>query len=132
MRKKMIFPNFCSFWCNLLGLVSLEGNCSGWQREQIKTRMEDWVSTEQYQITKHIILSFCFPIDMKEWMEMLRDEKKRTMDSALLYKPLQVSISFEIFYSSSVGHCWSPLQLLSSNTCDSHLICLASNSSSSV
>ena len=90
------------------------------------------MNTEQYQINKHINLSFFFPIDMKEWMEMLRDEKKRTMDSALLYKPLQVSISFEIFYSSPVGHCWSPLQLLSSNTCDSHLIGLASNSSPSV
>lgn len=29
-------------------------------------------------------------LDMKEWMEMLRDEKKRTMHSAQLSKPLQL------------------------------------------
>ena len=28
---------------------------------------------------------------MREWMEMLRDEKKATADTALLAKPLQVS-----------------------------------------
>ena len=28
---------------------------------------------------------------MREWMEMLRDEKKATVDTALLAKPLQVS-----------------------------------------
>ena len=29
---------------------------------------------------------------MREWMEMLRDEKKATADTALLAKPLQVTL----------------------------------------
>jgi len=39
-------------------------------------------------------------LDMREWMEMLRDEKKATADTALLAKPLQV-VALGTHYSCS-------------------------------